>query len=100
MSILEAIVLRALAKAPDQRYGGCQELAEDFYRDHYLPPLVDHDWPQSHRFYQFFQRMYFNIKRLYVAIPLLLMVLILIFLDKYEKHPELFLAMRKQFCRK
>ena len=31
MHIIEAVVLRALAKDPDERYGGCQELAADLY---------------------------------------------------------------------
>jgi serine/threonine protein kinase len=72
---IESVVLRALAKDPDQRYGGCQDFAKDLYTDrkYDLPPWSKKNSDRDHDPYRFFKKIK------YLIIPFLVVVLVLIF---------------------
>ena len=72
---IESVVLCALAKDPDQRYGGCQDFAKDLFAG--SPPCSKKNPGRGPSSYRFFKIKY---------IVLLFLVLALVFLFKYGRQ--------------
>jgi serine/threonine protein kinase len=84
---IETVVIRALAKTPDQRYGGCQELAKEL--DDIEPGPSSSPFRKGQKevlwsLPQFFKRMCIAKKAMYIASALLFITLGFIFL--YGTH--------------
>jgi serine/threonine-protein kinase len=83
---IESVVLRALAKDPDQRYGGCQDFAQDLFAG--PPPCSKKNSGRGPSSSWCFKRKYIVISFLVIALVFIFKYLLLDLGEKTEPPPN------------